>query len=216
MAVVLAVAGLVACNPDPTNGVRPPPAGQGPAWASSHRSATRADVSRSWRDGCPVSWQDLSVVTVAYWGYDGARHTGQLVVHDTLAISIRTVFRDLYANRFQIQRIEPVDVYGGDDDASMAANNTSAFNCRRVAGTTTWSEHAYGRAIDVNPIQNPYVQGSTVDPPAGKDWLDRTSPTPGMFVAADANQTAFARQGWRWGGYWSTKKDYQHFSTTGR
>ena len=108
-----------------------------------------------------------------------------------------------------------VDDFGGDDAASMAANNTSAFNCRRVAGSSSWSQHSYGRAIDINPVQNPYVSGSTVSPPAGGAYLDRGHIRPGMIVADDAAVRSFAAVGWSWGGAWARTKDYQHFSLTG-
>jgi hypothetical protein len=217
---ILAVAALAllvaACNPDPTGGERPPPAGSGPAYTSSVRAATRDDVRLSWRTGCPVHWNDLSVVTVAYWGYDGARHSGRIVVHDGQAANVRGVFRSIYDQRFQIRRIHPVDTYGADDDRSMANNNTSAFNCRYVKGTTRWSEHSYGWAIDINPIQNPYVKDGTVDPPAGRDWTDRSSVTPGMITPNGVVVKAFANKGWEWGGHWQNSKDYQHLSLTGR
>ena len=108
-----------------------------------------------------------------------------------------------------------VDDYGGDDDRSMAANNTSGFNCRRVAGQQNWSAHAYGAAIDLNPLQNPYVQGVSVDPPAGRRFaaIDRGSSAPvplGVIRVADRPVAAFARIGWQWGGYWVSSKDYQH------
>jgi hypothetical protein len=122
----------------------------------------------------------------------------------------------MYDARFQINRLEPVDAYGGSDDRSMEANNSSAFNCRRVAGTTRWSEHAYGTAIDLNPVQNPYVRGDRVDPPAGEGWRNRDSKTPGMVTDDDAVVRAFQSQGWGWGGHWSAGKDYQHFSASGR
>lgn len=207
---------LAACNPDPTGGARPPAPGEGPAYGWSVRSATRDDVALSWRSGCPVPWQDLSVVRVAYWGYDGARHVGDLVVHDQVATPVREAFGQIYNARFQIRRIHPVDLYGADDDRSMAENNTSAFNCRTVAGTTAWSQHSYGRAIDINPIQNPYVKGSSVDPPAGRDWVDRSSVTPGMIVADGPVVRAFSNIGWGWGGSWTNSKDYQHLSQNGR
>ena len=98
----------------------------------------------------------------------------------------------------------------------MAANNTSAFNCRPVAGTSRWSEHAYGRAIDVNPVQNPYVAGRHVSPPAGRRYADRAGRAPGMIRAGDAVVRAFAAAGWGWGGAWRTARDYQHFSASGR
>ena len=109
-----------------------------------------------------------------------------------------------------------VEAFGGSDDASMAANNTSAFNCRKATGGTSWSEHSYGRAIDVNPVQNPYVKGSLVLPQSGSAYVDRSRTIPGMIRAGDAVVRAFAAQGWAWGGTWTSLKDYQHFSTTGR
>lgn len=214
---MLVVVVLAACNPDPTGGARPPAAGPGvPEYTSGQWPVAREDLPHSWRPGCPVSSTDLTAVNVAYWGYDGARHTGNLVVHDAQAGNVREVFRRLYEVRFQIRRIKSVDAYGADDDASMAANNTSAFNCRRVAGTSTWSEHSYGTAIDINPIQNPYVAGGSVSPPAGRDWTDRSSQVPGMIAHGDPVWGAWAWFSWEWGGDWSSKKDYQHFSLSGR
>jgi len=137
-------------------------------------------------------------------------------VHDDVAADVRGVFRSIYDQRFPIRRIHPVDVYGADDDRSMAANNTSAFNCRTVAGTQAWSEHAYGRALDLNPVQNPYVRGSTVDPPSGREWVDRRWVVPGMIVDGDVVVRAFAAKGWGWGGHWERAQDHQHFSLSGR
>lgn len=215
-AVVLSVLVLAACNPDPTGGARPPAPGSGPAFGWNQRPATREDVPLSWREGCPVHWRDLTYLAVTYWGYDGARHSGRLVVHDAVATDVREAFGQIYHARFQIRRIHPVDAYGGDDDRSMAYNNTSAFNCRRVSGTSVWSEHSYGTAIDINPIQNPWVKGSSVDPPAGRDWTDRSSVTPGMITDGDVVVRAFAAKGWKWGGHWQSSKDYQHLSLSGR
>jgi hypothetical protein len=205
---------LTACNPDPTGGARPP--SSAPPFTSGIWSVAREDLPHSWRSGCPVSWQDLSTVNVAYWGYDGKRHTGNVVVHDTVAADVADAFRYMYDVRFQIRRVHPVDVYGGSDARSMAANNTSAFNCRKVAGSDTWSEHAYGKAIDINPVQNPYVKGSTVDPPAGKDWTNRADQVPGMIANRDHVWHAWFYEGWEWGGDWTNSKDYQHFSLSGR
>ena len=109
----------------------------------------------------------------------------------------------------------PIDAYGGDDQASMRANNTSGFNCRYVSGTSRLSQHALGLAVDVNPLVNPYVTGAAVDPPEGAPYADRSRDDPGMIHAGDAVVQAFAAQGWKWGGYWSSGKDYQHFSSSG-
>lgn len=186
-------------------------------FAASTRCVTAGDLGSSWRPGCPVGPDQLRAVDATHWGYDGAVHTGRVIVAANRADGIVAVLQDLFDARFPIERMEPVDRYGGDDHASMVANNTSAFNCRTVSGTARWSEHAYGQAMDVNPLVNPYVQGDTVDPPEGADYADREpADTPGMIHDGDAAVTAFARQGWQWGGYWTSGKDYQHFSTTGR
>jgi D-alanyl-D-alanine carboxypeptidase len=163
-----------------------------------------------------VPVDQLRAVDVTHFGNDGAVHTGRLIVAANLASQMVDIFRDLYVARFPIQRMEPIDVYGGDDNRSMRANNTSAFNCRPVTGGGGWSEHAYGRAIDVNPLVNPYVKGATVLPPEGRPYADRSRNDTGMIHGGDAVVNAFAARGWAWGGYWSSLKDYQHFSTTGR
>ena len=187
-----------------------------PPFESSIEAVTAAQLGSSWRPGCPHPVEQLRAVNVSHVGYDGAVHTGRVIVDAAHADRIAAVFRDLYDARFPVERIEPVDRYGSDDQASMRANNTSGFNCRTVAGSSSWSEHAFGRAIDVNPLVNPYVTGSTVDPPEGAPYADRSRTDPGMIHADDAAVRAFAAQGWRWGGYWSGGKDYQHFSASGR
>ena len=133
-----------------------------------------------------------------------------------LAEDVVDIMHDLFDVSFLIERMEPIDVYDGDDGRSMAANNSSAFNCRPVTGGSTWSEHSYGRAIDLNPLVNPYVVGTTVLPPEGEAYADRTLDAPGMIHDGDAVVDAFAARGWKWGGYWDSPTDYQHFSTTGR
>jgi hypothetical protein len=158
---------------------------------------------------------ELRAVEVSHWGYDGEVHIGRLIVAADLAGDMVDIMRDLFDAAFPIERMEAVDVYDGDDDRSMAANNTSAFNCRPVTGGSTWSEHSYGRAIDVNPLVNPYVVGSTVLPPEGEAYADRSLDAPGMIHGGDVVVDAFAARGWKWGGYWDSPTDYQHFSTTG-
>ena len=115
-----------------------------------------------------------------------------------------------------MERIERVDAYGGDDDASMAANNTSAFNCRAVTGGSTLSQHSFGTALDINPVQNPYVNGGTVLPPSGSSYQDRSNYQPGMVLSGSIALEAFEDIGWIWGGNWSSLKDYQHFSVSGK
>jgi hypothetical protein len=170
----------------------------------------------SWRPGCPVPLRNLRVVRVTYVGFDGEAQRGRLVVHRGWADEILGVFRRLYERGFAIRRVRLVDRYGADDRESMRHDNTSGFNCRFVAGTTTWSQHAYGRAIDLNPVENPYVDGDRVSPRRGRRYLDRSDVRPGMVVDRDLVWRAFHRIGWAWGGNWSSVKDYQHFSSNGR
>lgn len=178
---------------------------------------TAADLGASWHAGCPVGPADLRWVTVTYVGFDGADHEGALVVHADAVPATLKAFDRLRNDRFPIRKIVPVDRYGGSDDASMADDNTSAFNCRVSTGSSsTWSQHAYGRAVDVNPLENPYVSDSSVQPPAGAGFLDRSDVRTGMAVAGGDLVTAFAAAGWGWGGNWHSVKDYQHFSATGR
>jgi D-alanyl-D-alanine carboxypeptidase len=180
-------------------------------------AATRARMRYSWRPGCPVGPSELRLLTVEHWGFDGRVHRGELVVHRRYAPALLRVLARLFADRFPIARMRLVDAYRGDDDRSVAANNTSAFNCRPVAGTSHWSEHAYGRAIDLNPVQNPYVTASgRVTPPAAGPYADRGRRAPGMVHDGDATVRAFASIGWGWGGHWHGAKDYQHFSASGR
>jgi hypothetical protein len=169
----------------------------------------------SWRPGCPVPVAQLRVLTLTYLGFDGRAHRGRLIVHERYANDVVKVFERLWATRFPIRRMELVERYGSDDDRSMAADNTSGFNCRRVPGGA-WSEHAYGRAIDVNPLENPEVRGTEVSPPGGAAFLRRSRWERGMIHPGDRVVRAFAAVGWRWGGYWRSLKDYQHFSPTGR
>ena len=172
-------------------------------------------ASGSWRPGVPVALSDLRLLQVSYWGFDGEVHDGRLVVHQDWAEKLAGVFGALYDARFPFSSIELVDAFGADDEASMAADNTSAFNGRYVAGTEVWSMHAYGQAIDINPVENPWVSGDNVSPENGRRYVDRSLRAPGMIHADDVVVQAFASIGWKWGGYWKGTKDYQHFSSTG-
>lgn len=171
--------------------------------------------SGSWKPGCPVRFGDLRLLKVTYWGFDQRAHTGKLVVHRDWAKRLVTVFRKLYGARFAIRRMKLIDEHGASDHRSMAADNTSAFNGRYVSGTTRWSMHAYGLAIDINPVENPYVSGSHVSPEAGRKYVDRSRRAKGMIHDGDVVTRAFRSIGWKWGGDWSGTKDYQHFSSTG-
>lgn len=169
----------------------------------------------SYRAGCPVGFEDLRLVVAPHVDFEGEVQTGRLVVNADVVDDTVGILRELYRARWPIERMVLVDVYGGDDNRSMAANNSSAYNCRPVAGTNSWSQHAYGRAIDLNPVQNPYVLGGEVLPPAGARFarMDRSGPrppAPGVIVPGDVVSRAFESRGWRWGAYFS-EPDYQHF-----
>jgi hypothetical protein len=170
---------------------------------------------RSWRPGCPVGIRRLRVVTVSHWGLDGHVHRGTVVVRDDQARKVVRAFRAIFTAGFPIRRMRLVEAYGASDRRSMSADNTSGFNCRPVEGSSTWSAHAYGLAIDLNPLENPYVKDGKVLPPRGKAFLDRTLDEPGMVHAGDEVVRAFRAIGWKWGGAWRSLKDYQHFSATG-
>jgi D-alanyl-D-alanine carboxypeptidase len=187
-----------------------------PAFSAKVGSARWIDIRSSWRGGCPVPPAELRLLRVSYWGFDGKSHAGRLVVHRRVAREVVGVFRTLYAARFPIRRMVPVSAFGGSDEASMAADNTSGFNCRFVSGTRRWSMHAYGLAIDVNPVENPYISGARIRPPAGSRYVDRAPRRPGMAVEEGVLVRAFAAVGWEWGGHWTGSLDYQHFSTNGR
>jgi hypothetical protein len=174
-------------------------------------------TGRSWHPGCPVPLARLRSLRVAYRDFDGRRRVGELVVHQDAVGAMRAVFARLYRDRFPIRRLRLVDDNGASDYRSIEADNTSAFNCRRVAGTRRWSQHAYGRALDVNPIENPYVTASgTTAHLASRPYLRRGPHRRGMATPGRALVTAFRNVGWHWGGRWHGARDYQHFSASGR
>ncbi|QYC37787.1 hypothetical protein Nocox_00755 [Nonomuraea coxensis DSM 45129] len=187
-----------------------------PAFESKVSAVGRDRLPYSWRPGCPVSYRDLRLVTLSYWGFDNKPHTGELVVNKSVTGDIVTVFRKLYDWRWPIRQMKLVDAFKGDDFASIEADNTSAFNCRRATGSSSWSNHAYGKAIDINPRENPYVtaSGSTAHKNAEK-YTERPMKGKGVINPGDKVVKAFAQVGWEWGGYWSGTKDYQHFSKGG-
>jgi poly-gamma-glutamate synthesis protein (capsule biosynthesis protein) len=169
----------------------------------------------SWRPGCPVELEELRYLQIDHWDFDGVGRTGELVVHHDAVDAIVGAFEALWIARFPIRRMVLIDAYGGDDFASIEADNTSAFNCRYVAGTTRWSNHATGRAIDINPLENPYVSGGQTDHPASVPYLDRSIVATGVIVEGGPAVAAFDAVGWGWGGRWSGVADHQHFSASG-
>jgi D-alanyl-D-alanine carboxypeptidase len=144
------------------------------------RDAVRNKVRWSWRRGCPVGPVELRLLRADYWGFDKRVHRGELIVHRDHARRVLVVLEKLFKAGYPIERLKLVDAYRADDDRSMAANNTSGFNCRRVSGSSSWSEHAFGRAIDLNPLRNPYVtRGGRLSPPAGRPYANRAGGPPG-------------------------------------
>jgi hypothetical protein len=190
---------------------------QAPPFGHSVSPVTKAQLPHSWHSGCPVAPSALRRVRLSHWGFDGQVHTGALVVNESAVRDVVVVFRRLYGARFPVRRMRPIDAYGGDDERSLAADNTAGFNCRYAVGPgpRRWSTHAYGLAIDVNPVENPYLEGGRVHPRAGRAYLDRSRFRPGMAVRGRVLVRAFAAVGWQWGGRWRGTPDYQHFSATG-
>lgn len=197
----------------------------GPAAAGEFRATVKqipakqraAMTPKVWRAGCPVGFADLRLVTATHWDFDGRVQAGRLVVHREAAPKMVTVLRRLYEGKFPIRRMVPIEAYGGSDFASIEADNTSAFNCRAATGSSRWSEHAFGRAIDLNPIENPYVEpGGKVYHTASRPYVDRSKVRLGMAVEGGLVVRSFDAVGFGWGGRWSGARDYQHFSASGR
>jgi D-alanyl-D-alanine carboxypeptidase len=179
--------------------------------------APRRVIARSsWQEGCPVAATDLAWVRLTFWGFDAQRHTGELLVHRTVADDIVSVFRTLYRQRFPQEQVLIVRSYDPDAPPTGDGNGTGSFVCRPTTGASYFSQHAYGLAIDVNTFQNPYVKGEVVLPELASSYLRRDVVRAGMIVEAGPVIAAFARIGWEWGGDWNESKDYQHFSQNGR
>lgn len=171
----------------------------------------------SWHKGCPVALKALRLVRLSFWNFEKEITEGKLVVHGSQTENIVEVFRKMFSKRFPIRRMHLVDRYGGNDNRSMNRDNTSAFNCREVAGHPgVWSQHAYGWAIDINPIENPYVRSDgSVSPEAGEPYADRSEHVKGMIHRKGVVVRSFGHLGWGWGADFDDSKDYQHFSATG-
>jgi hypothetical protein len=186
-------------------------------------TALQAQLSgRFWHSGCPVPLSRLRVLTVKHWGFDRRAHSGQLIVNEAVAAPLARVFRRLYALRFPIRHLRVVDAYGPASARPADGDISGAFECRQAVpspctggtGTGTWSMHAYGEAIDLNPVENPYVGCGRTRDHSSERYLERSRLRPGMVTPAVV--AAFRSIGWGWGGNWSgSTKDYMHFSATG-
>ncbi|MEU4324203.1 M15 family metallopeptidase [Nonomuraea dietziae] len=203
-------------TPTPAPTPTPPTPTGPPAFESKVSTLKRDQLPYSWRPGCPVHYRDLRLITMTYWGFDDKAHTGELVVRENVTDDIVSVFQRLYRWRYPIKSMKLVDVFKGSDFDSIDANNTSAFNCRQATGSGSWSKHAYGEAVDLNPRENPYVtaSGDTAHANARR-FTERPLDRPGVINPGDRVVKAFAAVGWEWGGSWSGTKDYQHFSKGG-
>ncbi|MEV5573537.1 M15 family metallopeptidase [Spirillospora sp. NPDC052269] len=179
---------------------------------------TAKDLPHSWHSGCPVPPSGLRMIVMNYWGMDGRPHPdGKLVVNASAANKLTGVFRQLFQNKYPIHKMVPVDAYKGSDFDSIEDDNTSAFNCRNATGSGSWSQHAYGLAVDLNTCENPYVHANGhIEHPRCVKFGDRSRRDPGMIHAGDSTVKAFASIGWGWGGSWAGTRDYQHFSSNGR
>ena len=199
----------------PTVDVLPPPRVR--RFSASVAPVPSAVLARStWSSACPVTRQDLRYVTLTFHGFDGAAHTGELLVNRSVARDVVTVFRTLYRERFPVEEMRVVQAEELDLPPTGDGNNTTAFVCRPTRGSTSWSEHAYGLAIDLNPFHNPYVKGDLVLPELSSAYVDSSRGVPGMVIRDSAPVQAFAEIGWGWGGNWESYKDWMHFSLRGR
>jgi len=193
-----------------TSAVSPEPSAAQPATV---HPVTATELGTTWRPECPVAPKSLRRIDIDYLGFDGGTHRGQLVVNADVVDDVIAIVDDLRRIRYPIEKMQTVDHYpGAEDEMSMRDNNTSAFNCRPLPGSAAWSLHAYGRAIDINPLVNPYVDAAgDLQPKTSQRYLDRTRDDLGLLHAGDAAVWVFTDRGWRWGGNWRNPIDYQHF-----
>lgn len=169
----------------------------------------------SYKEDCTVPRSELRYVRFLHHGFDGEVHTGEIVVNQQIASDIRDIFRELYDEKYPIEKAILIDEYDADDEASMRDNNTTGFNYRVVAGSKTLSNHAKGLAVDINPLYNPYVRVrngiTTIQPETAEEYTDRNSDCDWYIAEGDVCYEAFAKRGFTWGGHWKSLKDYQHF-----
>jgi hypothetical protein len=223
LAVIAVAAVLPQCTSKPKPEVTPPPtpantisspstSQPNPETAAVH-TVTADELGASWRPGCPVDPAQLRRVEVPYVGFDGQQHRGELVLHQDVVPEVITIFEQLRQLRYPIEKMRSVTNYpGAEDELSMEDNNTSAFNCRGIPGSTAYSWHAYGRAIDVNPLINPYIDNTGYfEPHTAAAYLDRNRIDPGLLRNGDPAVRVFTDRGWVWGGNWTNPLDYQHF-----
>ncbi|MEV4320274.1 M15 family metallopeptidase [Actinocrispum sp. NPDC049592] len=199
----------------PTKDTLPPPADG--KYASRVVPIPPDVLARStWQAACPVGKDDLRYLTMSFWGFDNKPHTGEMIVNKSVATAVTQVFGKLFQAKFPIEEMRVTDKSELDAAPTGDGNATAAFVCRPTRGATTWSAHAYGLAVDIDPFCNPYRKGDLVLPELASSYLDRSTPRPGMIRAGDVVERAFTAIGWTWGGTWTSPKDLMHFSQTGK
>lgn len=194
----------------------PPPRGEFRATIAPVTREIRERMGETWSPQCPVALTDLAHLTVSFRGFDGEAHTGELVVAEQEADGVVSVFEALFAADFPIEEMRLVTTADLEAAPTGDGNNTAGLVCRAARGTTSWSAHARGLAIDLNPFQNPYRKDDVVLPELARSYLDRDWRRPGMVLPGAVAVREFARIGWSWGGDWQSLQDYQHFTATGR
>jgi hypothetical protein len=170
----------------------------------------------SWVEECPVTLDELSYLTITHYGFDGHFHTGEMIVNAAFADEVVDIFRKLHEARFPIEQMRVITKEEIDAHPTGDWNDTTSFVCRPAVGSSSWSQHAFGTGIDINPFHNPYLKGDLVLPELASAYTDREDVRPGMIVPGDVVTEAFAEIGWGWGGNWSSLKDWMHFSRSGR
>lgn len=172
----------------------------------------------SWRKGCPVGLDDLRYLQIRHMDFEGKNKIGELIVHKDVAQNVVKIFEELYTIGYPVRQMKLVSDYKGKDWHSIEADNTSALNCRTATGSKKWSNHAYGKAIDINPIENPYISRTGyISHKASLKYKKRVHiPSRGLSDKAlllknDEATKIFEKYGWEWGGDWKDVKDYQHF-----
>ncbi|MEE9472790.1 MAG: M15 family metallopeptidase [Acidimicrobiia bacterium] len=169
----------------------------------------------SWTAECPVEVDELAYLTVSHYGFDGRFHTGEIMVNAMVAEDVLSVFRPLHSARFPIEQMRVIRLDEVDDPPTGDWNETTSFVCRPAVGSSGWSQHAFGLAVDINPFHNPYQKADLVIPELASVYTDRADVRVGMILSDDVVTAAFADIGFAWGGNWNTLKDWMHFSQSG-
>ena len=193
----------------------PPPDEQFSSTVGPITPEIRERMGESWSEACPVRLEDLRYLTLSFRGFDGAAHTGELVVNAVVVDTVIEVFRRLFAEHFPIEEMRLVTTADHHAPLTGDGNITAAYNCRTARNQRRWSAHAYGTSVDINPFQNPMVRRGIVTPELGAAYVDRAHVRRGMLTPDGPAVRAFREAGWQWGGDWASTKDYMHFSTDG-